>query len=68
MATITPVIPVGTNSVGIHTPGWALASVQQSNPIAGRFATTPPDPNDTAKAALLQQALVQSGHSNDRLL
>jgi hypothetical protein len=65
MALITPFY---NPSTALATPGWPLASVPQSNPVAGRFATTPPDPNDTAQAALLYQAEVQSGHTSDRVV
>jgi hypothetical protein len=70
MALITPVIPAGTASLGsaLITPGWPLATVPASNPLAGRFATTPPDPNETAEPALLYQAEVQSGHTSDRVV
>jgi hypothetical protein len=70
MATIIPVIPAGSASLPspLTTPGWPLASVPASNPIAGRFATTPLDPNETAKAALLYEAEVQSGNTGNRVV
>jgi hypothetical protein len=68
MAIITPVIPSGTVSLGspLITPGWPLASVPASNPIAGNAGTSP-EPNAT-DAALLYQAEVQSGHTSDRVI
>lgn len=60
MAKVTPVLPVGTNSIGLNTPGWPMASVAASNPIAGSPGTSPtPNAQD---AVLIQEALVQSGN------
>jgi hypothetical protein len=70
MAIITPNIGVGTASLGsaLITPGWPLANVPSSNPLAGRFATTPADPDETAKAAQLYAEEVASGHTSDRVV
>ena len=68
MATITPVIPSGTASLPmpLQTPGWPMASVPASNPIAGAPGSSP-EPN-AVDAALIQQALVQSGNTSNNAL
>lgn len=68
MAVIVPVIPAGTVSLGsaLITPGWPLASVPASNPIAGCPGTTP-GMNET-DAADLYAAEVQSGHQGDSVV
>jgi len=65
MAKITPVVPAGTASLpsALITPGWPLATVAASNPIAGSAGTSP-TPNST-DASLLYSAEVQSGHTSD---
>lgn len=63
MATI---IPAYNPSTPLATPGWPMASVPASNPIAGAPGTSP-QPNAT-DAALIQQALVQSGNANNNVI
>ena len=72
MATVTPVIPAGTVSLpsALITPGWPLASVAASNPIAsgpGNPSQTP-DPNDAAQVARQAQALAEGGLTGDRII
>lgn len=63
MALITPNF---NPSTALATPGWPLASVPASNPIAGAPGTSP-QPN-AADAALLYQAEVQSGNTSNRIV
>jgi len=66
MAIITPNIGVGTTSLAspLITPGWPLASVPASNPIAGNPGTTP-GMNATDAADLLAAA-TQAGNQANR--
>jgi len=66
MSTIIPVIPAVNASLPspLQTPGWPLASVPASNPIAGAPGTSP-TPN-AADAALIYEAEVQSGNTGSR--
>ena len=70
MADITPVLPLGTASLGspLITPGWPLATVPASNPLAGAPATQTPDQTDTVQGARFQSEMVTSGHANDKLI
>jgi len=65
MATITPVIPSGTASLPmpLQTPGWPMVSAPAANPIAGAPGSSP-QPN-AVDAALIYQALVQSGNTGN---
>jgi hypothetical protein len=59
--------PVPLNpSLSLITPGWPIASVQQSNPTAtvenAEVKTTPASAHQTTVRA---KALAQSGHSSD---
>jgi hypothetical protein len=68
MAKVTPNIGVGTASLAsaLITPGWPLASVPASNPIAGNPGTTPG--MNTTDAADLLAAATQTGHQNDSVI
>jgi hypothetical protein len=67
---VVPVLPINA-SLGspLITPGWPLARVAASDPLAGgpNNAQTP-DPNDPVQTARFYEALVQSGHTSDRIL
>ena len=60
MAKITPVV---YNSQSLITPGWPLASVPASNPIAGNPGTTPG--MNTMDATDLYNAAVQAGNQSN---
>jgi len=66
MAIITPNIGKGTTSLAspLIAPGWPLASVPASNPIAGNKGTTP-GMNATDTADLLAAA-TQAGNQANR--
>lgn len=68
MAKITPNIPALTVSLpsALITPGWPMASVPASNPIAGSAGTSQ-QPNAT-DAALIEDALVQSGNVSNSVI
>jgi hypothetical protein len=68
MAIITPNIGVGTTSLAspLITPGWPMASVPASNPIAGNPGTTP-GMNATDTADLLAAA-TEVGNQANRVL
>jgi len=71
MANIKPNIDPGTNSLSspLITPGWPMAVVPASDPLMGEEEPQLPDPiNDKTTGALYQQALVQSGHTSDRVI
>jgi len=68
MSAVKPNIGVATASLSspLITPGWPLASVQQSNPVAAvenkEVKTTPASAHQSAARAT---ALTQSGHTSD---
>jgi hypothetical protein len=68
---VVPVLPAGTASLGspLITPGWPLASVPASNPIASgpNFPAQTPDPNDAVQMARQARALAQVNETNSRL-
>ena len=68
MATVTPNIGVGTASLAssLVTPGWPLASVPASNPIAGLPGSSP-EPN-TVDATNLTASLTQVGKQTSRVV
>ena len=65
MALITPNVGVGNASLAspLRTPGWPLASVPASNPIAGNPGTTP-GMNATDAADLLAAATEVGNQAN----
>lgn len=66
---VVPVLPAGTVSLPspLITPGWPLATVAASNPLAGAPASQTPDWNDKIQANRVQSAFLQAGESNSRL-
>jgi hypothetical protein len=62
MSVQKPVLPAGTQSIGLITPGWPLASVPASNPIAGNPGTTPG--MNTTDATDLYNAAAQIGQQS----
>jgi hypothetical protein len=68
MSVLTPHIGIGTASLKspLITPGWPLASVPASNPIAGNPGTTPG--MNTTDAADLLAAATAAGNQNNSVL
>lgn len=68
MASITPEIPSGNASLPspLITPGWPLASVPMSNPIANNPGTSPG--MNTTDAADLLAAATEAGNQNNSVV
>jgi hypothetical protein len=60
------VVPAINPSMALVTPGWPMASVPASNPIAGSPGTSP-QPNGT-DATLINDALIQAGEQAKRVI
>ena len=67
---VTPSIGVGTNSLAnpLITPGYPMAAVPKSSPLAGALPPVAPLPNTTATSVLRDLSLTQAGEIAKRVI